>query len=462
MTTARLDRGAPRAAVLTLLLASGAALGGLSAYGAYALHPLALPLGLAAAAAALVALQRPDIGIALALTLLAAGSLGVEAVRPWLPVTLWSGFLVLASLVRPGAGSERPAGRLPPVSICLLGYVVVAVLSFAVAEQPGAALPYVRIAVVGGALVVAMALAVRARAHVHWLLVGVSGAALLTGLATIGQRLTGSATVGFITSSGTLVDRATGAFNQPNQLAGFLVMLVPFTIAGIVLQPRARLYHAAALGAALFAIYASFSRGALIALVAGIAVLLRGRRAVAALAVVALIAAVAAPDLLRERFETLGRDGSEVATRVDIWVAAGQVWMANPLLGVGLGGFPEAYAELRLPGKDFLPDTAFEPPPHAHNLFLNVLAEQGVLGLVALLAVLAVSLRDAIRLRGSSDRLVRTIAGAGFASIVAFLVHNQLDVTLVESAGVMFLALLGLIGTVAARREQLASEGGRV
>jgi hypothetical protein len=61
--------------------------------------------------------------------------------------------------------------------------------------------------------------------------------------------------------------------------------------------------------------------------------------------------------------------------RLEIARSAWQVFLAQPLAGVGLGGLRPIFA-----AQDF---AASEPPVHAHNLVLQLLAEMGVLGLLA-------------------------------------------------------------------------------
>jgi O-antigen ligase len=92
-----------------------------------------------------------------------------------------------------------------------------------------------------------------------------------------------------------------------------------------------------------------------------------------------------------------------------------------------------------------LPNTALQPPPHAHNLLLQSLSEQGIIGTLALLAVLAAAFRTALRLRRLEDPALSLLGSAGLASLTAFLVHNQFDVTPLEGTGIYFWALLGLL-----------------
>jgi len=135
---------------------------------------------------------------------------------------------------------------------------------------------------------------------------------------------------------------------------------------------------------------------------------------------------------------------------MDFWRTASAVWANHPVLGAGLGTFPTAYAEVRVPAKQFLADTVFKPPPHAHNLTLQLLAEQGLVGLVAFGAVFAAALHHGLALRRSSERWLEVLGTAMVAALAAFFVHNLFDVTLLERTGSYFWGVLGLLGALSA------------
>lgn len=64
-------------------------------------------------------------------------------------------------------------------------------------------------------------------------------------------------------------------------------------------------------------------------------------------------------------------------SRVQIWSTAWKAFLTSPIYGIGGGGFPEFYLLNS-------PIPAIEPAAgHAHNIFLQLLAESGLLGLAA-------------------------------------------------------------------------------
>jgi len=437
-----------RAALVAAWAAGAVGLGVLYPLSALAISPLVLPALAVVAALAVVSASRPHVGVAAALAIAPLGAFGVSGQILKLFLLGWSIYLFGLALLRGRAARSSPG--VPRLTIVLTLYLAIAVVAFALTSEPTEARRLMRTLITGLLLFGTVSLSVREREHVAWILGGASLAALLVGgLATLDYVRGTGTDGGFLTNSGEVVSRVTAGFAHPNQLGGFLVLLVPLGIAGALLHQRARLLHAGGVVLAIGGIYASFSRGALIGLVLVPFIFLRGRRALFIVPVVLLVGGLGAPNLLKERFATLTSSGGEASTRVDIWRSALQIGESHPIAGVGLGGFPRAYANARIAGKAFLPQTIFEPPPHAHNLFLHLFAEEGLLGLLALLAVVTAATRATLALRRAPDRWTRVMGSGLLAALVAFLVHNQFDVTLFDvSTAIEFWALLGLISAV--------------
>ncbi len=62
-----------------------------------------------------------------------------------------------------------------------------------------------------------------------------------------------------------------------------------------------------------------------------------------------------------------------VLERLAHWVAAQRMWEQSPWLGVGPGNYAQVYPQVRLPQWE-------EALGHAHNIYLNVAAETGLVG----------------------------------------------------------------------------------
>lgn len=437
----------PRAS-LALAVAVAAAAGAVYPVSALAVHPLALPVAFAGVALAIAAAGRPGLAVAVAFALTALGGAGA-----WVPGLGWTVLLFALLLLRPDPVSTlvSATARLPPLSIPVILYVITVLISFAMSPDQSNGLPILRSVVTGALLFFVIASIIRTTRAVQLSLAGASLGGLLTGgLATFQHATGASSGIGFITSTGELVGRATGGFAHPNQLAGYLVLLVPLAVAGALVDRRFRPLHLAALMLELGGIYASYSRGAWLAVAVLPFLLLRGRSVLLLVPAVTVALLVGVPPIMQERFATGDSGGGELAGRVDIWSTASSIWIEQPVLGSGLGSFPARYSEIRVIGKQFLENTAFLPPPHAHNLGLQLLAEQGVVGAASFIMLLGAAAVSALRLRQAVGRGHSILAAGLLSALVAFLVHNAFDVTLLENTGVQFFGALGMLSALVA------------
>lgn len=270
--------------------------------------------------------------------------------------------------------------------------------------------------------------------------------------------------------------RAYGTFDQPNPYAGYLGLTLPLAVGLVfaVLLPvagRARgwwLAWAGGCGALMMAaLVMSWSRGAWLGFAAAVATMLlavvvrRGRLAVllvlAALVVAYLLLAGGLsrlPPALVERFSDLvpymgvsDVRGAEVTDanfavleRLAHWQSALAMWTDHPWLGVGIGNYEAAYARYALP----------QWPAalgHAHNYYLNIAAEAGLLGLAAYLLLWGASLLGAWRAVQRAQGAAWGMALGVLGVIVHLGVHHVFDNLFVHG---MYLHLGMLLGTIPA------------
>ncbi|MDP9106464.1 MAG: O-antigen ligase family protein, partial [Candidatus Eremiobacteraeota bacterium] len=188
--------------------------------------------------------------------------------------------------------------------------------------------------------------------------------------------------------------RAIGTFIVPGELAGYLIVYLPFAYALATGAPhRLRTLARAGLilGAAAFVL--TFSRAGWAGMAAAIAFFVfmsQGRRGVRYAIAVVGVAIVALGFVFNSH-----HDPSENFTRLSIWQAALAMIARFPLTGVGPFEFSAVYGLVRLPDAE---PTAF----HAHSFLLTVAAEAGLAGVAAVLfgwwrfvAVFRERLRDA-------------------------------------------------------------------
>ena len=191
-------------------------------------------------------------------------------------------------------------------------------------------------------------------------------------------------------------NRASGTYISPNDLAGYLALLLPLALAYLLVGKvhvvtRILLIYAAIAMAAGLAV--TFSRAGWIAAAAGIILLLgillfHGNHRLKAVLLLAVILAgggyltshylsktmgymrrVAGPG---EDFN-VGSVETSSGTRWSLWQAAGRMWADHPWFGVGPAHYDYYFRQYR-------PETLQERPDRAHNDYINLLADWGAVG----------------------------------------------------------------------------------
>ena len=235
--------------------------------------------------------------------------------------------------------------------------------------------------------------------------------------------------------------RLTGTLADPNEFAAFLVPAL--LIAGALAATAANVVRRMAfVGVAMVCgvgILLTGSRGGIIAALAALAAWLvfGGRWRFKVLAAAAVIGVVAiaylnayADPATRDRVmqvtaqDELASDGG--TGRTDIWRVGLRAFDDNPVRGAGVGNYTEATPRyLDQPGLVRRSDFFFETPKVAHNMYLQVLVEVGIVGMallgIALLLVIASTVRAARAFRRRGDDQMELLSRSLFAGLVGTL-----------------------------------------
>ena len=216
--------------------------------------------------------------------------------------------------------------------------------------------------------------------------------------------------------------RIAGALEGPNQLAGYLDVALPVLVARALVHRDRALTAVIALAAVtdLLTISRAGIVGAVIGLLVVLLVLRRSRGTVwrfaaAAAVVVALGAGLAVRAGAPAGYFTLDQATQaqdHLANRSQLWHAAVALWQRSPLVGVGAGNYELDLPEVGLTGVR----------THANSIYLQSLAEGGLLGLAATVALFAVTL---VTLARSGVRRPLVVGALGAA--VALAAHQVLD-----------------------------------
>jgi putative inorganic carbon (HCO3(-)) transporter len=356
----------------------------------------------------------------------------------------------------------------PQFSAVLLLFLAWTALSMTWSPEFGAAAQHVARYVLSAFLFLIVFTAVRTRQHVRWLL----GAFVLASTLSGAYGLIAPPPPGE-------EDRLAGTIGEPNQLAAVLVAGFVIALALAATErgkPLLRIFYGCAAVLCLLTTFLTLSRAGLIALVLAMiaAVIVGGRwRAQVAVAgtlvvlsLVGFFAFAATPDQ-RDRVTQVGQ-GSTTG-RSDIWTVGWRMVQAHPVRGVGVGQFESSSVHyLIAPGTIRRSDLIVDQPKVAHNIYLHILAEMGVVGLSLFLLILGFALRcmllAAREFGRRGDAAMDLISRAVFVGLIGILAA---DFFASEQFSKQLWLLLGIgpaLLAIAQRRdeaEQPAEAGGQ-
>ncbi len=278
--------------------------------------------------------------------------------------------------------------------------------------------------------------------------------------------------------------RAFGTFGQPNPFGGFMGLIAPIALMSAV-GHGVRLWHIyrarrpiSPSGFALFAFYLlatallitslifSWSRGSWLGFAASmIAILLALPRkwwhgiapvVLAVLVVLILWLTGRLPASVVSRVESVTNEitafsdvrGIDITPenyanveRLAHWQAAINMARANPWLGVGFGNFEIAYSQYDLLNWSLAQG-------HAHNYYLNVFAEAGIIGLLAYVAMWLSVMIVTWRARRHPDPLARLIVVGLFGTWTYLGVHSLTDNLYVNNLFLHLGVMLGILAVL--------------
>jgi O-antigen ligase len=145
-------------------------------------------------------------------------------------------------------------------------------------------------------------------------------------------------------------------------------------------------------------------------------------------------------DPVMRRFEALTPSGLENPyARVAIWKQASGILKDYPAVGTGLGTFPVAFRSCQTSSLDLFVD-------HAHNDYLEVATDTGIVGAVLLfIPIMGLLVKMILAYAGARSAYRRSVLLACIGSTAALLVHSTMDFNLqIPANALLFAAVLGI------------------
>jgi len=221
---------------------------------------------------------------------------------------------------------------------------------------------------------------------------------------------------------GQSLPRIAGALEGPNQLAGYLDVALPVLVARALVH-RDRTLVAVILLATMTDVL-TISRSGIAGAAIGVVVVLLVLRPFSSAAwrfagVMVLIAALGIALALRAGVPTgyftldqATQSADHLGNRGQLWRAAVALWRTSPVVGVGAGNFELDLDQVGLRGVR----------THANSIYLQNLAEGGVLGLGATIALFVVTIVTLAR-----SRVRRPLVVGALGAAVALASHQLFD-----------------------------------
>jgi len=263
------------------------------------------------------------------------------------------------------------------------------------------------------------------------------------------------------------VHRGSGTYFSPNNLGGFLEMLLPLGLAYTLtarVKPVTKVFFGYVSLAILAGIGVTVSKGAWLAsslaLAAFFSVLLLNRRyrlpalVVAVLLVLGCVIIFPRNDFFQLRLKQMFTQGGNVndELRYSVWRPALRMWEENPWWGVGPGHFNARFRAYR-------PEAVQLNPEYAHNDYLNTLADYGTVG-TSLVLVAWVLFGLGVYKTWSSVRLSSGEIGGKSGSnkfafvfgasigLLAILLHSVVDFNMhIPANAILAVSLMALVSS---------------
>lgn len=159
-------------------------------------------------------------------------------------------------------------------------------------------------------------------------------------------------------------------------------------------------------------------------------------------------------DRLLGSFESVSRELdptasglNEGATRRDIWHATGKMFLAHPMVGVGLGGYWIAITSYHQASGTLTPQ-------QAHNEYLELLSSGGVIGFALGVWFIAVLFRNIREQLNSQNRFRGAVCFGATLGITGVAVHSLVDFGLHLLANALIFIVLVMMATTTNSAEQ--------
>lgn len=220
--------------------------------------------------------------------------------------------------------------------------------------------------------------------------------------------------------------RVYSTLDNPNVLSEYLLLAIPLTASCLFASENwsGRLLYLAACGIMCLCMIYTFSRGGWLGLLFSIFIflILVDRRFIFVILLGAVCLLLFSPDVITERFSSIGNvTDTSTSYRVSIWM--GTLAMLRDYWMTGIGPGTQAF-NMIYPAYSYNTISA----PHAHNLFLQIICDAGIAGILLFAILIVVFIRmNCHAISVEKDRRYRMFQIGSLASVGGFMVQSMTD-----------------------------------
>lgn len=312
-----------------------------------------------------------------------------------------------------------------------VGMFAAAVLGVVLSAYPNLSTRFLTYHVICLLCVLVTVSAVRNSEDLKRLAAGGGFAVLVSSLYGVWQRIQGvqvNASYVDLSVNEGMPGRVESFFDNPNTFAEMLIMLLPVVLA-LVLCAKHKLSKLVAAGVFLTgtaALGMTYSRASWVGFAVSLVVLifLWKPKLIPAFIIVCALAIPLLPTSIFHRILTItNTSDTSTASRIPLYEAALSTIRRSPITGAGLG---TAAVQAFIADNNLYHAKA--PFVHAHDIYLQVWVETGLLGIVSFVGAMLFNIKNAARtVRHCSDSAARTITCAGAAALCGTMVCGLAD-----------------------------------
>ena len=358
-------------------------------------------------------------------------SLAAVVLAPLVPTMLLLGLVLLAgvsAIIRFGTDHEKPLAR-APVNRYILLYALLYMVATLTSVTVTGSLYIGLLTSVFILSAIVIENSIESKQQLRLIVRGAVCAAVLVALYGIYQHFFGTGgteTWGGEDMFSDISTRVYSTLDNPNVLSEYLLLAIPMAAACMFAAKTwlRRILYFAACGIMCLCMIYTFSRGGWLGLLFAIFVflILVDRRFIFLMLAGAVCLLLFSPEVITDRFTSIG-DVTDTSTsyRVSIWM--GTLKMLKDYWMTGIGPGTQAF-NMIYPAYSYNTISA----PHAHNLFLQIVCDTGIVGIIVFILLIIVFIRMCCHAISVETRHEAKMLQIGsLSSIGGFLVQSMTD-----------------------------------